>query len=188
MDAQRVRSRMVDEMQPVWEKHDVLVTAGAGPAPRLDPRLAAWPSLNRFAPFAVLGAPAIVVPAGYSEAGLPLSIQIAGKPFDDANVLGIAHAYEQATHWWLQREPEVSSFTPPAPIAWNPPRRSTAGMDPGVVSLCERAARSAGLQLAEAHLAILCGAAPYLLEMVQRVGAAAGTAEPASIFSFPPAD
>jgi aspartyl-tRNA(Asn)/glutamyl-tRNA(Gln) amidotransferase subunit A len=187
MDAQRVRGRMVDEMQPIWEKHDVLVTAGAGPAPRLDPKLAAWPSLNRFAPFAVLGAPAIVVPAGYSEAGLPLSIQFAGKPFDDAKMLGIAHAYEQATNWWLQREPDVSSFTPPVPIAWNPPRRSTASLDPGVVSLCERAAHNAGLQLAEAPLAILCGAAPHLLEMVQRVGRTAGTAEPASIFTFPPA-
>jgi len=187
MDAQRVRSRMVDEMKSVWEKHDVLVTVGAGPAPRLDPKLAAWPSLNRFSPFAVLGVPAIVVPAGYSEAGLPLSIQIAGKPFEDANVLGVAHAYEQATNWWLQRKPDLSSFKPPAPIAWDPPHPSTAGVDPGIVSLCERAVRSAGLHLTEAQLAILCAAAPHVLEMVQRVGAAAGTAEPASIFSFPPA-
>jgi aspartyl-tRNA(Asn)/glutamyl-tRNA(Gln) amidotransferase subunit A len=187
MDAQRVRGNMVDEMQSIWEKHDVLVTVGAGPAPRLDPALAAWPSLNIFSPFAVLGAPAIVVPAGYSDAGLPMSIQIAGKPFEDANVLGIAHAYEQATQWWLKRKPDLSSFKPPAPIAWNPPRRSLAGVDPGVASLCERAARSAGLQPAEEQLAILCGAAPDLLEMVQRVGRTAGTAEPASIFSFPTA-
>jgi aspartyl-tRNA(Asn)/glutamyl-tRNA(Gln) amidotransferase subunit A len=186
MDAQRVRGRMVEEMRPIWEKHDVLLTAGAGPAPRLGPGLAVWPSLNRFSPFAVLGAPAIVVPAGYSGAGLPLSIQFAGRPFDDAGVLGIAHAYEQATNWGLQRKPDLSSHAPPSPIA-APPRRSTTGLDPGIVSLCERAARSAGLQLADAQLAVLCGAAPHLLEMEQRVGRATGSAEPASIFFVPPA-
>jgi len=185
-DAQRVRSRMVDEMRPLWQQYDALLTAGAGPAPRLGPGLAAWPSLNRFSPFAVLGAPAIVVPAGYSGAGLPLSIQFAGRPFDDAGVLGIAHAYEQATNWGLQREPELSSHAPPEPIA-APPRRAMASMDPAVVSRCERAARDAGLHLAEAELATLCGAAPHLVEMLQRVRPAAGSAEPAGIFSLPPA-
>jgi aspartyl-tRNA(Asn)/glutamyl-tRNA(Gln) amidotransferase subunit A len=185
-DAQRVRSRMVDEMHPLWQQYDVLLTAGAGPAPRLGPGLAVWPSLNRFSPFAVLGAPAIVVPAGYSAAGLPLSIQFAGRPFDDAGVLGIAHAYEQATNWGLQRAPDPASHAPPAPIA-APPRRSTAGMDPAVVSRCERAARDAGLRLAEPELAVLCGAAPHLLEMLRRVQPGAGSAEPAGVFSFPPA-
>ncbi len=182
MDAHRVRSRMVDEMAPVWKKYDVLVTAGAGPAPPLDPKLAAWPSLNRYSPFAILGAPAIVVPCGYSEAGLPLSIQFVGKPFDDAKLLGIAHAYEQETQWGLQREPALSSHSPPAPITFDAPAKATAAMNPEIVNLCERAARSAGLRLGDRELAILCGAAPSLLEILHRVRLAAGTAEPANIF------
>jgi hypothetical protein len=42
-------------------------------------------------------------------------------------------------------------------------------MDRGVVALCEDAAKSAGLRLADEHLAILCNAAPHLLEMLRHV-------------------
>jgi aspartyl-tRNA(Asn)/glutamyl-tRNA(Gln) amidotransferase subunit A len=186
VDAQRLRGRMIDEMQPLWEKYDILFTAGAGPAPRLDPKLAVWPSLNRFSPFALIGAPAIVVPGGYSDDGLPLSIQLVAKPFDDAKLLGVAHAYEQATQWWRKREAAPLSFGVPAPIAYEKPQRSIRGIDPQIVSLCERAALSAGLRPGDEHLAILCGAAPHLLEMIARLRGAAGAAEPASVFSVRP--
>jgi aspartyl-tRNA(Asn)/glutamyl-tRNA(Gln) amidotransferase subunit A len=49
--------------------------------------------------FNVTGSPAMSVCCGYTEAGLPLSFQIVGKRFDDATVLRLAHAYEQATPW-----------------------------------------------------------------------------------------
>ncbi|HEX2826863.1 MAG TPA: amidase [Burkholderiales bacterium] len=173
LDAQRLRARMIDEMSAVWERCDVLVTAGAGPAPRLGPELAKWPSLNRFSPFALLGLPAIVVPAGYSEEGLPLSIQIVGKPFDDAGVLGVARAYERATRWWTKAQAAPQSFAPPAPIAYEKPRRSTASSDPQIAALCERAAASAGLKLDDDRLAILCGAAPHLIGMIGNVRALA---------------
>jgi aspartyl-tRNA(Asn)/glutamyl-tRNA(Gln) amidotransferase subunit A len=184
VDAQRLRGLMIDEMRPLWEKYDVLFTAGAGPAPRLSPNLAAWPSLNRFSPFALLGAPAIVVPAGYSDDGLPLSIQLVAKPFDDAKLLGVAHAYEHATQWWRKREAAPLSFGVPEPIAYERQQRSTAFVDPKILSLCERSAASAGLHLHEEHLAILCGAAPHVLEMIANVRAATEAAEPASVFSL----
>jgi aspartyl-tRNA(Asn)/glutamyl-tRNA(Gln) amidotransferase subunit A len=101
--AQQARIRMLNEMQIACAHCDVLVTAGAGPAPKLAPNLAAWPSPSRFVPFAVTGNPAIVVCTGFSRAGLPLSMQLVGKPFDDANVVGIAHAYEQTTGWSNRR-------------------------------------------------------------------------------------
>ena len=181
MDAQRVRACMVDEMQSVWEKFDVLVTAGAGPAPPLSPKLAKWPSLNRYSPFAVLGVPAIVVPSGYSNDGLPLSIQLVAKPFGDAALLGVAHAYEQATRYAEQREPRLSQAKPPEPIA-PPPKRAGIDTSTGISDLCERAAANAGLRLKAEELAILCGAAPHLLEMLRRVRGIAGSAEPASVF------
>jgi aspartyl-tRNA(Asn)/glutamyl-tRNA(Gln) amidotransferase subunit A len=184
LDAQRLRARMIDELATVWERFDVLVTAGAGPAPQLDPKLAAWPSLNRFTPFALLGVPAIVVPSGYSEEGLPLSIQIVGRPFDDAKVLGVAHAFEQATQWWQERRAAPESFAPPAPIPYVKPQRPTSGVDPQIVGICERGAASAGLSLSDEHLAILCGAAPALLEMIRNVRGAAGSAEPANVFAL----
>ncbi|HEV7800014.1 MAG TPA: amidase [Burkholderiales bacterium] len=186
VDAQRMRARMIEEMGPVWDKYDVLVTAGAGPAPRLDPKLAAWPSLNRFSPFALLGVPALVVPSGYSEAGLPMSIQLVAKPFDDAKLLGIAHAYEQATLWWTKREAAPASFEAPPAIAHEVRHAPISTFDPAIVSLCERAAHSAGLRFTDTQLSTLCAAAPALLEMVAQVRGGAGAAEPASTFSFPP--
>jgi aspartyl-tRNA(Asn)/glutamyl-tRNA(Gln) amidotransferase subunit A len=184
LDAQRLRGRMIDEMKPLWDRYDVLVTAGAGPAPLLSPKLATWPSLNRFSPFALLGVPSIVVPSGYSEDGLPLSIQLVAKPFDDSKLLGIAHAYEQATQWWQQRQAQPTSFAPPPAIAYEKPQRSTSAFKPALADACERAAVAAGLALDDEQLAILCGAAPALLEMIRNVREAAGNAEPANIFSL----
>jgi aspartyl-tRNA(Asn)/glutamyl-tRNA(Gln) amidotransferase subunit A len=50
-------------------------------------------------PFNVTGSPAISVCCGYTPAGLPLAFQVVGKPFDEATVLKLAHAYENATPW-----------------------------------------------------------------------------------------
>jgi aspartyl-tRNA(Asn)/glutamyl-tRNA(Gln) amidotransferase subunit A len=55
------------------------------------------------APFNLTGSPAISVPTGFSSAGLPLSMQIVGKPFREATVYRIAQAYEQATEWTRKR-------------------------------------------------------------------------------------
>ena len=51
------------------------------------------------------GFPAISVPCGFSDAGLPIGLQLAGKPFDEITVLRAAHAYEQATTWHNRRPP-----------------------------------------------------------------------------------
>jgi aspartyl-tRNA(Asn)/glutamyl-tRNA(Gln) amidotransferase subunit A len=50
-------------------------------------------------PADLLGHPAISVPCGFSSAGLPIGLQIAAGPFEEALVLQLAHAYEQATDW-----------------------------------------------------------------------------------------
>jgi aspartyl-tRNA(Asn)/glutamyl-tRNA(Gln) amidotransferase subunit A len=49
------------------------------------------------------GIPAISVPCGFSQAGLPIGLQILGRPFEEEVVLRGAHAYEQATEWRLKR-------------------------------------------------------------------------------------
>lgn len=46
------------------------------------------------------------MPAGFGAGGLPLTIQIAGRAFDEATVPRIAHAFEQATDWHTRRPPE----------------------------------------------------------------------------------
>ncbi|MBI4200281.1 MAG: amidase [Chloroflexi bacterium] len=53
--------------------------------------------------FNITGLPAISVPCGFDEQGLPVGLQIAGKPFQEATVLRVAYAYEQATPWHSMR-------------------------------------------------------------------------------------
>ncbi len=50
-------------------------------------------------PFNATGLPAISLPCGFDADGLPVGLQLAGRPFDEALVLRAAHAYEQATDW-----------------------------------------------------------------------------------------
>src|SRR5579863_2719887 len=50
-------------------------------------------------PFNLAGLPSISLPCGFSTDGLPLGLQIAGKPFEEAMILRIAHAYQQLTDW-----------------------------------------------------------------------------------------
>jgi aspartyl-tRNA(Asn)/glutamyl-tRNA(Gln) amidotransferase subunit A len=50
-------------------------------------------------PFNLAGLPAISFPCGFSSDGLPLGLQVAGQPFEEATVLRIAHAYQQLTDW-----------------------------------------------------------------------------------------
>ncbi len=52
------------------------------------------------------GLPAISVPAGFTEDGLPVGLQIVGRPRDEFSVLQLAQAFEQATQVW-QRRPEM---------------------------------------------------------------------------------
>ncbi len=58
---------------------------------------------NNCRPFDVFGIPAISIPCGFSNSGLPIGLMIAGPRFSEGRVLALAHAYEQATQWHLKR-------------------------------------------------------------------------------------
>ncbi|MBG7617072.1 MAG: Asp-tRNA(Asn)/Glu-tRNA(Gln) amidotransferase subunit GatA, partial [Chloroflexi bacterium] len=49
-------------------------------------------------PVNIAGLPAISLPCGFND-GLPIGLQVIGKPFDEDTVLRTAHAYQQATDW-----------------------------------------------------------------------------------------
>jgi aspartyl-tRNA(Asn)/glutamyl-tRNA(Gln) amidotransferase subunit A len=55
-------------------------------------------------PANMAGIPGVAVPCGFSD-GMPVSLQVLGKSFDEAGILRIAHAYEQAAGWYKQRPP-----------------------------------------------------------------------------------
>jgi len=54
-------------------------------------------------PYNINGFPAISVPCGFSDEGMPIGLQLAGRPFDELTVLRAAHAYEQANDWHTRR-------------------------------------------------------------------------------------
>lgn len=60
-------------------------------------------SLRNTRPFNILGLPSISVPCGFTKSGLPIGMQISGAPWAEANVLRLAHAYEQQTDWHTRR-------------------------------------------------------------------------------------
>src|SRR5436309_2964609 len=102
VQAQRLRARLRGEMADVLHTVDALATpTSPPPAPTFtavyDPEYG-FPRGNT-SPFNLTGLPALAVPCGFSSSGLPLSIQITGRPFDEATVLRVGHTYEQATDW-----------------------------------------------------------------------------------------
>jgi len=116
--AQQARALVRRQILDALGDHDVLLAPTSHrPAPTIAgftaPITSKAEAASRFftrrsftTPAALAGAPALAVPCGFSQAGLPLSLQIMGRPFDDATVLRVGHAYEQATEWW-QRRPEA---------------------------------------------------------------------------------
>src|SRR6266852_3282625 len=102
VQAQRLRTQLRADMNAVLRRVDVLATpTSPKPAPTFttvyDPEYG-FPRGNT-GPFNMTGLPALAVPCGFTAAGLPLSIQITGRPFDEATVLRVGHTYEQATSW-----------------------------------------------------------------------------------------
>jgi aspartyl-tRNA(Asn)/glutamyl-tRNA(Gln) amidotransferase subunit A len=61
------------------------------------------PGLNTVGAFDVYGVPAITVPCGFTNSGLPIGLQISGAPFAESAMLALAQAYEQATDWHNRR-------------------------------------------------------------------------------------
>jgi aspartyl-tRNA(Asn)/glutamyl-tRNA(Gln) amidotransferase subunit A len=55
----------------------------------------------------LVGLPAITVPCGFGAHGLPVGLQIVGRPMNEQTILAIAHAYEQATPWHMRRPPDL---------------------------------------------------------------------------------
>ena len=56
-------------------------------------------------PYSLAALPAVVLPCGFSSGGLPIGLQMGGKPFDEATILKAAFAFKSATDWHLRRAP-----------------------------------------------------------------------------------
>ena len=109
----QLRTLLRAQILQTLEDVDLLLLPTVGvPAQPLtpDPQITGPENVNR-TPYllttvpSLANLPSLAVPCGFSEDGLPLSLQIAGRPFDEATVLRAGHAYEQATEWHTRRPP-----------------------------------------------------------------------------------
>src|SRR5258708_19455146 len=111
------------EVEELYAKYAVLIAGGRAPAPLLESwrTLDFWQKPNLTTPFNVTGGPALMQCIGFSPEGLPLSMQIVGRPFDEPTVLRVADAYERATSWRARR-PQLHGATalPPLPPVPDP--------------------------------------------------------------------
>ena len=185
--ASREHRRIIAESRALYAKYDVLLAAGFGPAPRLDGHRTVnfWQRPNVFTPSNVTAGPALELCNGFSKSGLPLGMQIIGRPFDEATVLRAGHAYEQATGWRARR-PQLTPGTPQPTVIPKGNEPDASGVDAATRGLALDLAARAGLKLNERQQTILLECAPYALAMANRVRKDRGRfEEPALVFRFP---
>jgi len=116
LQAGRLRARLTREfVDEVFGQVDAVLTPTIPEPPPQRAVVTAPPvddivrRMNRFSrltrPFNALGLPVLSVPAGFTPDGRPLGLSIAGRPFDEATVLRLGHAWEQAADWRARRPP-----------------------------------------------------------------------------------
>jgi len=108
--AQKVRTLIRREFEEAFERYDALITPTSPTVPfkigeRVSDPLQMYLSDVCTLPINIAGIPGLSVPAGFCD-GLPVGMQILGKPFSEDILFRIGYAYEQATGWWQQR-PEI---------------------------------------------------------------------------------
>jgi aspartyl-tRNA(Asn)/glutamyl-tRNA(Gln) amidotransferase subunit A len=114
----RIRTILMDEMRRVFQTCDVMAVPGGGPAAKLESAQTARSDVkpgSKPTPFRggttfigdMTGLPAIVMPCGFTQGppALPLTIQFYGRPFDEATLFRVSHAYESTTEWHKRRPP-----------------------------------------------------------------------------------
>ncbi|HEU5194714.1 MAG TPA: Asp-tRNA(Asn)/Glu-tRNA(Gln) amidotransferase subunit GatA [Methylomirabilota bacterium] len=105
--AQKVRTLVRRDFEKAFERVDVLA-APTTPSvafkhgEKADP-LAMYMNDVYTIPASMTGLPAISVPCGFNAAGLPIGLQLIGRPLDEPTLLRTAHTYERATTWHTRR-------------------------------------------------------------------------------------
>ena len=106
VQATRRRRVLCREMAEAMADLDIIVSASAAAeAPRLD-NVPKWSGIEKPSftmPCNVTGFPAISICTGFGQGGLPVSMQLAGKPFTEPTLFRAAHAYETAMSWRSHR-------------------------------------------------------------------------------------
>ncbi|MGD9115754.1 MAG: Asp-tRNA(Asn)/Glu-tRNA(Gln) amidotransferase subunit GatA [Dehalococcoidia bacterium] len=107
LKAQKVRTLIRREFDQAFTKYDALITPTSPTVPfkigeKLDDPVQMYLSDVCTLPINIAGVPGVSIPAGFGN-GLPIGMQIIGKPFGEEAILKVAYAYEQATEWHKMR-------------------------------------------------------------------------------------
>ena len=108
LKAQKVRTLIRQDFLDAFARVDALLTPVA-PTPafalgeKVDDPLQMYLSDIFTIPVNLAGTCAMSLPCGFSASGLPIGLQLIGKPFDEATILRTAYAFEQATEWHHRR-------------------------------------------------------------------------------------
>lgn len=111
INATRLRRKLTDAFNALFREVDVIVTSSSmDPACSIDDpaELERTYARQSRAPFNVTGNPALAIPVGFSKAGLPVGLQIVGRPFDEALLYRVADAYERAARW-VEKHPPLAA-------------------------------------------------------------------------------
>lgn len=109
--AQQVRTLIIRDFAAAFDQYDVILhpttpTTAFKLGEKVDDPVKMYLEDICTVPVNLAGLPAISVPCGFAASGLPIGMQLVGKAFDEATILRVAHAYEQATSHH-QRKPEL---------------------------------------------------------------------------------
>ena len=110
LKAQRVRALIKKDFDEAFDRCDAIITPTAPTTAfkigeKIQDPLQMYLSDIYTISVNLAGLPALSLPCGFDQDGMPIGMQIIGKHFDEATVLRLAHAYEQATVWHKQKLP-----------------------------------------------------------------------------------
>jgi aspartyl-tRNA(Asn)/glutamyl-tRNA(Gln) amidotransferase subunit A len=97
-----------------------------------------------------LGNPALTVPIGFTADGLPLGMQLAGRPFDEATLLRVGDAYQLSTSWHAAAHPPI-----PGAIPEDLDATATGELPTPTATAAEAMLRTAGLDVPAEELPVL---------------------------------
>ena len=104
------RMKLREALAAALQKYDALITLSGHELPVRfdDPDIYAKYARHGRMPFNLAGNPALAIPTGFTPEGLPLGMQIAGRPYDEGMLYRIAWAYGEATRW-SERRPSLQA-------------------------------------------------------------------------------
>jgi aspartyl-tRNA(Asn)/glutamyl-tRNA(Gln) amidotransferase subunit A len=111
VQAMRVRRDLAIAIQQIFTTIDLMILPTCEPAGKLEPTApySLFTDTSYMTAFNVSGNPALSVCSGFAANGMPQSLQIGGRLFEDATVLRAGHAYEKATRWRDRRPPLIGA-------------------------------------------------------------------------------